>query len=231
MRAGGQSAGRRTCPRKGSPRLAVVDVREAPGPPGRCAAASGQKPVAWPRGREGASVLRRSCRSSPLPPGLRGGRPAAARIPAERSGPACAGRLLGSVPGVGGKASEASSLAALRSSARLDCLWMQDVGEAGAARRGKMSTQLRGLGAQRQGWRGEPVLLPFSEFSGSSIRYSSLIHITAIKRVGKGGKSNGRYLHLKFTLLGFRTCYHNIYSKIPLGTRLVQILLTALWYR
>lgn len=75
------------------------------------------------------------------------------------------------------------------------------------------------------------MLPPFSEFSGSSIRYSSLIHITAIKGVGKGGKSNGRYLHLKFTLLvGFRTCYHNIYSKIPLGTRLVQIffLLTLL---
>lgn len=46
----------------------------------------------------------------------------------------------------------------------------------------------------------------------------------------RGKKSSGRYLHLKFTLLvGFRTCYHNIYSKIPLGT-LVQIffLLTLL---
>lgn len=33
--------------------------------------------------------------------------------------------------------------------------------------------------------------------------------------MGKGGKSSGRYLHLKFTLLaGLRTCYHNIYSKI-----------------
>lgn len=33
------------------------------------------------------------------------------------------------------------------------------------------------------------------------------------------GESIGRYLHLKFTLLvGCITCYHNIYSKIPLGT-------------
>lgn len=37
------------------------------------------------------------------------------------------------------------------------------------------------------------------------------------------GESVARYLHLKVTFfVGFITCYHNIYSKMPLGT-LAQI--------